>query len=246
MNKPSEEEIHAYVDGRLEGARREAVEAWLRANPALGDELRGWREDAHRLRAALAGAPALPDNPRLDPAAIRRKRLQRVRSRLALAASLFVGLGVGGSIGWQAHDAATTEAPMGDALQAYRILVVDRGMRLDVASRQPGAVASWFRQRFADADPLPDLQPAGFRPIGARMFATAQGAAAMVVYEDDNGRAVSLYIRPPGPERRLLPRGRRSEAGLMAHYWSADGYNYALVGRDGDTDARLLRAVSPG
>ncbi len=246
MTKPSEEELHAYVDGRLEGTRREAVEAWLRANPALGEELRAWRDDAHRLRAALAGAPALPDNPRLDPAAIRRRRQQRASSRLALAASLFVGLGVGGFVGWRAHDAAVAEPPMGDALQAYRILVVDRDMGLDVASRQPGAVASWFRQRFADAEPLPDLQAAGFRPVGARMFATAQGAAAMVVYEDGRGRAISLYIRPPGPERRLLPRGRRSEAGLMAHYWSADGYNYALVSRDGDADARLLRVVSRG
>ena len=51
---PTEDELHAYVDGQLPPARRAAVEAWLAANPARADEVRAWKRDADRLRALMA------------------------------------------------------------------------------------------------------------------------------------------------------------------------------------------------
>jgi anti-sigma factor RsiW len=51
----------------------------------------------------------------------------------------------------------------------------------------------------------------------------------MVLYEDPQGRRISFYIRPPGPENGFLPPGSRSADGLQAQYWSGAGYNYAVV-----------------
>nr|NOY03316.1 anti-sigma factor [Gammaproteobacteria bacterium] len=52
---PTEDELHAYVDERLEPARRAEVQAWLAANPQAAARVEGWRTDARRLRTALAG-----------------------------------------------------------------------------------------------------------------------------------------------------------------------------------------------
>ena len=53
---PTEDELHAYVDERLEPARRAEVQAWLAANPQAAARVEGWRTDARRLRTALAGS----------------------------------------------------------------------------------------------------------------------------------------------------------------------------------------------
>lgn len=72
------------------------------------------------------------------------------------------------------------------------------------------------------------------------MIATDSGPAARVVYEDGRGDAISFYIRLPSPHTGLLPHGQRRDGQLAAAYWSAGGYNYALVSR---ADAYDLHAV---
>ena len=44
--------LHAYVDGRLDPARRAAVAAWLEAHPEQAAQVEGWKRDAERLRVA--------------------------------------------------------------------------------------------------------------------------------------------------------------------------------------------------
>ena len=52
---PTEHELHAYIDDRLDPVRRAQVHAWLAANPQEAAQVEAWRNDARRLRAALAG-----------------------------------------------------------------------------------------------------------------------------------------------------------------------------------------------
>ena len=71
---PSEHDLHAYVDGRLDAAQRAAIERWLARQPERAAEIHAWQRDAHWLRASLGGTPGLADNPALQPSAIRRRR----------------------------------------------------------------------------------------------------------------------------------------------------------------------------
>ncbi len=48
------------------------------------------------------------------------------------------------------------------------------------------------------------LEPGGFTAVSG-LLSTEQGAAAMVLYEDRQGRHISFYIRPPGPESGYRP-----------------------------------------
>lgn len=225
---PSEHDIHAYVDGHLDGERRGEVERYLARHPERDQEVQAWRQDAQQLRTLLAGD--LVEAPSLDPTLVRARVRQRRVTRWATAAGLVLCLAVGGLTGWSARGLGTGGvAPMGDALQAYRLVALDHGLGLDVTTANENDLRAWLAGRVGADVRLPDLADAGFRPMGGRLFATDQGPAAMVLYDDGNGHTVSFYVRPPGAARHMLPRGEREDGGLLANYWSSGGHNYAVV-----------------
>ena len=76
------------------------------------------------------------------------------------------------------------------------------------------------------------------------LLATDSGPAAIVMYEDAQGGAIGLYIRPPARHADALLRGQRQEGTLAAAYWSARGYNYALVSRADGADMRVIHEAS--
>lgn len=243
--RPGEAEIHAYVDGRLDEATGARMEAWLDHHPERAAEIRGWRRDAQQLRTAFGDPPVEAVPVALDPATLRRRHRRRLRQRLALAAALVLAVGAGSVGGWQAHGMLTPAvAPMADAMQAYRMFATRRQANLDVVQHHAGELQAWLDQRFRHAAPLPDLDASGFTPVGGRLIATDSGPAAMVLYENRSGDAISFYIRPPSPRGGMLPRGQRREGQLAAAYWSGEGYNYALVSRADTTDLRAIRDAS--
>lgn len=242
---PSEADIHAYVDGQMDATDCARMEAWLACNPSRAEAIHGWQRDAQQLRAALGGLPSAAGLRMLDPTTIRARHRHHVRARIAMAAALVLTLGVGMAGGWQARrmTAPATSAPMADALQAYRMFASNRHSNLDVTQHQPGELQAWLLQHFRNAPQLPDLDGAGFHPVGARLLATDGGPAAMVLYQNAQGGAISFYIRPPSPDHGVLPRGQRREGHLVATYWSSNGYNYALVSPANATDVRAIRAA---
>lgn len=224
---PSEHDIHAYVDGHLDGAQRGEVERYLARHPERAEEVQGWRQDAKELRTLLAGDLAASAS--IDPVQVRERTRRRRMGRLAMAAGLVLTLAIGGVAGWAARGMGRADAPMADAMQAYRLLAQDHGLGMDITTANEGDLRAWLAGRLGPGANLPDLTDAGFRPMGGRMFATDQGAAAMILYDDGNGRMVSFYVRPPGAARHLLPRGTREDGGLLANYWSDGAHNYAVV-----------------
>lgn len=243
--QPDEAVIHDYVDGRLDQATAARMDAWLDRHPDRAEEIRHWRRDAQQLRAAFGDLPAGAAPSALDPATVRRRRQQRLRTRVALAASLVLALGAGSLGGWQAHAMFTpASAPMADAMQAYRMFATGRYAKLDVVQRNAGELQAWLDQRFQRAAPLPDLVASGFKPVGGRLLATDSGPAAMVLYENRNGDAISFYIRSPSSRAGMLPRGQRREGQLATAYWSGNGYNYALVSHADTADLRVIRDAS--
>lgn len=240
---PSERDLHAYVDGLLNDADQLTMETWLAANPEMAKQVLAWQLDAQNLRAGLSGELHRPMNPELDPAYIR-QRLRRNRTRhLATAAVLLIAVSVGGLSGWQAREMtlANNVLPMADAVQAYRMFAVNDNMASDWNTAKPNNVQVWLDKNFAQANRLPDLESAGFKPVSGRLTSTEQGAAAMVVYKDEQGRTLSFYIRPPGANNHLLSPGTRRDGELQANYWSGGGYNYAVVGPADDPAAQAAR-----
>ncbi len=231
--RPDEHDLQAYVDGQLDDDARAAVERYLALHPESAEQVKRWQQDAQRLRAALESVRMPGENPALDPAAIRARRAERSRMRFAMAASFVFCIGLGTFGGWQARgwNAAPPIAPMSDALEAYRMMVVDQVAKVDFRPTSAGDLQGWLTRRVGASAKLPDLSAAGFKPVGGRLFTTDSGAtAAMVLYKDNAGRTLSFYLRPAESKHRLLPAGQRVDGALLARYGSANGINFAVVG----------------
>ena len=243
---PSERDLHAYVDHQLSEDDRRLVETFLTSNPQVCAQVRAWQQDAQQLRAALSGALQQPANPTLDPAMIRQRLKRQSRRHLASAAALLIAVSIGGFSGWQAREMAfvSTQLPMTDALQAYRLIAQQGILPADYKASDDGDMQGWLDRYFTQANRLPDLSGAGFKPASGRLLSTEQGPAAMVVYENQGGQKISFYVRPPGPKNYLLPRGSRSDGGLQAEYWSGGGYNYAMVSPTDTPAAQLLKQTT--
>ena len=240
---PSERDLHAYVDHQLSDADRRLVETFLASNAETAAQVRAWQQDAQQLRAALSGALQQPANPALDPAMIRQRLKRQSRRHLVSAAVLLIAVSIGGFSGWQAREMTfvSTQLPMTDALQAYRLIAQQGILPADYKAGDDGDMQGWLDRYFTQANRLPDLSGAGFKPASGRLLSTEQGPAAMVVYENQGGQKISFYVRPPGPKNFMLPRGSRSDGGLQAEYWSGSGYNYAMVSPADTPAARMLK-----
>ncbi|PJY96662.1 anti-sigma factor family protein [Pseudomonas donghuensis] len=238
---PSEHELHAYVDERLDSERRRAVELYLAANPEQAARVEAWRNDARQLRAALSGFAAQAPNPRLDPANVRRELRRRRQRRWASAAVLLLTLGIGGLGGWQVREASllASNPPMADAVQAHRLFADAKA--LDLSAQDPARLQAWLGEHFAHVGTLPDLSAYGFTPLGARLLSNEQGPAALLLFEDARGQRVSLFLRSPGEHYARMPSGERTDGQLQARYWSRGDYNYALVSAASDRRGEQLR-----
>jgi anti-sigma factor RsiW len=238
---PSEDEIQAYVDGRLDETRRQAVEFYLTQRPERAEEVRAWQRDAQQLRAELSGEPDLVPNPALDPARIRARRRDNVRRRWAAAAMVLLSVGIGCFSGWQARGWRDTslQPPMADAIQAYRMFARKSVGRFDFVSEHYDDLHAWMDAHFLGAPNPPDLTSVGFHAVGVRLIATADGPAAMVLYLNTSGEAIIFYVRPPSV-RGTLPLGGRRDGDLVTEYGSAHGYEYAFVSR---SDAHMLQLL---
>jgi anti-sigma factor RsiW len=208
-------------------------------HPESAQAIREWQRDAQALRGAMSTLPA--SGSFLDTAIARVNRRRRLRRSAAFAALLLLAINVGGWAGWQMRglDSTAKSEPMADAMLAYRLFAVNRQAPFDLTQTHAGELQAWLDQHFPRATRLPDLTASGFHVVGGRLLANTSGPAALVVYRDAEGDVVSFYVRLPGPDSGLLQPGERRDGRLAATYWSAHGYNYALVGRAGVSDLRV-------
>ena len=235
---PTDEELHAFIDGRLPEQRRAAVADWLRMDPEREAQVLAWKRDAEALRGAWASELERPAAPSLEPARLRGGLRARRRARLALAASCVLALGLGavGGWTWRGARALAAEPPMADAVAAYRLFAREPA---GTGGDSPSAMEDWLHVHFGAGGDIPDLRGQGFELQGGRRLSTPDGAAAMLVYQDLDGARIVLYLRPRTP--RLEP-GERRDGRLLASYWAEGDTAFALVGPA--SDARM-RTVAP-
>ena len=237
---PTEQELHAYVDERLTPARRAEVEAWLAANPQQAARIEGWREDARRLRAALAGFGERAHNPELELTHVRRRLRHRRQQRWAIAAVMVLALGLGGVGGWQMRGSVhlAGDLPMADAVQAHKLFA--DAPALDIQVSDPAQLQTWLSQHFNRVGQLPDLSSYGLKPVGARLLANESGPAALLVFQDASGERISLFLRSPSGHYQM-PTGQRTDGLLEARYWAHGDYAFAVVSAASDARGEQVR-----
>lgn len=245
MTPIGDDDLQAYLDGRLDGDRRAAVETYLTANPETAAKLARDREIFEGLRAALQAKFAEPLPPHLRMAEIRFARRHRSLRQLRLAAALGFVLLAGLLGGWVARGtlapsagSASTGSVAGlgftrDALAAYRTYVVEKRHAVEVDASQETHLVTWLSKRLGRPLHAPALDAYGFHLMGGRLLPALDTAddgsvaAAQFMYESEDGRRMTLYVRAGSGAETAF---RFQESGDTATFaWIDQGFGFALT-----------------
>lgn len=221
-----EDDLNALVDGRLDPARRAAVESHLAAHPADADRVAAYAAQRDALRAALAFRAAQPIPPRLRLGHLRALRRRAARRRWRIAAAASVLLMLGGGLGWTLRGSLPPAPPLAAEPAAIpRPAAPAAELEARAGGADPGA---WLAARLGEPFDPPDLAAFGLALERVRLLPGADGPGALLLYTDPDGAAVSLVRRPAADPAPRELRCADLPGGLLVYTWS-DGRRLHLV-----------------
>ena len=233
----SDLELQAYVDGRLEEGRREAVEAWLAANPEEAERLADYRRLAEALRGAYD--PVLQEP---VPAALTATlRARRPWARHAAAAGwLAIGLAVGSLAGWQLAGERSLPRPTADApaAMAHRAAIAHATYSpevrhpVEVGADQEAHLVAWLSKRLGAPVRAPKLEAVGYSLVGGRLLPGESGPVAHFMYQCNKGTRITLYVRTEAASNRETAFRYAQEGNVRVFYWIDRKLGYALSSAD--------------
>lgn len=234
----TEDDLHAFVDGVLSPDRLPAVEAWLAANPEAAGEVAAWKAQNEGIRALFAMPEAPPQDPAAQPgeAARRPRRTLRLSPAMAaLAASVL--LTIGGAAGAYLSGYRQAPAPqagiLGDLPHAsranYTVYASEVRHPVEVRAEEEDHLVTWLSRRLGSSIVAPDLGGLGFSLVGGRLVSFAGGPGALLMYEDAQGRRVTLLAgRNESNTQTGFLFDRAGD--VSTFYWIDRSLGYAISG----------------
>jgi anti-sigma factor RsiW len=233
----SERDIHMALDGELPSDERAAFDAWLDANPEMKARSARYTADRAALRAAFAGVvdEAVPARLRKTVIGDTSVRAAAPRSRWWLAAAAAAILAIGGLGGYFAGvDGIGQDDPAEDqlaeqAIAAHVIYAAEQRHAVEVPASDKDHLQTWLSNRVGLKLVAPDLTVDGFQLVGGRLLPAGESKAAMLLYENDKGQRISLFVTAESAARAKGTYVAEQD-GPEAVYWLDKGYGCAVVG----------------
>lgn len=235
MTEPSEPvsemDLHAFVDGQLDDARRQAVAAHLAENPEAAARVAAYRAQKAALKAAFDPILGEPLPRRLGlPAASRRT----IHARWAAAAAVLLVLG--GVVGWQAGGmlrpaAAPGVAVVHQAVVAHAVFTPQKRHPVEVRADEEAHLVRWLSNVLGQPLKAPRLADAGYLLVGGRLLSATDGPAAQFMYEDKGGHRLTLYVVTDPRQQGKTAFRYAEEKGVAVFYWIDGPLGYALAGK---------------
>ncbi|MCZ7566000.1 MAG: anti-sigma factor [Burkholderiales bacterium] len=223
--RPTEDDLHAYVDDQLSPERRQAVEAYLAQSPEDAARVAAYRAQGAELRSCF--------NPVLDEPVPQRLTQHAPRRRLARVAAAMAWVAIGVVLGWGAslftgQQQAGTAGLARRAAVAHAVYTPEVRHPVEVGAEQQEHLVRWLSKRLgADLRP-PVLSAHGYELVGGRLLPGDRGAVAQFMYQDARGRRLTLYVtRAPAGQHDTAFRYSR-EDGVSVFYWVDASLGYAL------------------
>jgi anti-sigma factor RsiW len=224
-----EDELNAYVDGELPADRRATVEAWLATHPDDAAKVAAWRKQAELIRERY-GAVA-------DETPPQRFNVNRLTRRsygaIAAAAAVVAAFVAGGVLGWtvrgvEAASPSDLTRFTADALDAYRLYVVEVRHPVEVPGDQRPHLDAWLSKRVGSPLRAPELDKIGLKLVGGRLLPGPTGPTAFFMYETPSGERFTLYCgRTVDRDTALRYTTGPQNA---AYYWVDGDLAYVLSG----------------
>ena len=232
----SETELQAYADGRLPESRRVAVEAWLADHPEEAERIAAYRRLSEEVRAAYEGLLSEPIPEHLKRAASRRMPLGRIAAVLAWAA---IGAALGAGAMWELRPerVVVQAAPDGAimarrAAMAHAVYSPEVRHPVEVAASDEQHLVSWLSKRLGVKLHAPKLDDAGMALVGGRLLPGDSGPVAQFMYQSQNGRRLTLYVRTEASKNRETAFRYARENNVGVFYWIDREAGYALASSD--------------
>lgn len=225
--KLTENDLHAYVDDRLDPERRRAVEAELAQAPEAASRVAAYREQNATLRAL--------HDPVLDepvPDRLRHLDTTRRAARFAIAAGWFVA---GAALGWLAHELIGDRAPARASLArqaavAHAVYSPEVRHPVEVGAAEQEHLVNWLSKRLGTKLKAPLLTNEGYELVGGRLLPGESGAVAQFMYQDAKGKRLTLYVSRLATEGRDTAFRFSQEEKVAVFYWIDGRFGYALSG----------------
>ena len=229
---PSEQDLHAYIDGHLEPAEAARVAAYLARHPEAAALVESYR-------AQSAGLHALYDKVLDEPvpeemlALLRRRRLATTWRGIVFAAAALALVMVSAGMGWWLNDLRRGSEAVGPATlvaqaqRAHRLFAGEEPWASDFGTQRSAGLAQSLSQRLGAAVTLPEVERAGLSLRGVRLVPTPSGTAAVLLYRDNAGRPASLFVTAVAAAD-AAPQAE-SSGDVITLYRIANGMAYALT-----------------
>ncbi|HZM35623.1 MAG TPA: anti-sigma factor [Burkholderiales bacterium] len=230
-------ELQAYVDGRLDAARRAELEAWLVEHPEEAERVAAYRRLGDELRELYAPLLVEPVPPSLAALLTTRTRWRRAA---AVAGWIALGGAIGGLAGWELHEARPEAAaiPEVGATMARRAAIAHATYSpevrhpVEVGADQEAHLVAWLSKRLGAPLRTPKLDAVGYSLVGGRLLPGDNGPVAHFMYQCNRGTRITLYVRTEmaGNQETAFRYAREGNIGVF--YWVDRKLGYALSSAD--------------
>ena len=236
--------LTAYQDGELSPSETLVMEHRIAAEPELQVLALELQNLSRQLKGALGGdAPpeglrgrivsqiGLSDAPPVQRA---------TRQWLAIAASLLIGVLVGGGVVAGLTTGRHADLSVSETVFAAHLRSLVAPQPFDIASSDRHVVKPWFNGKVTIAPSAPDLGSEGFALIGGRIDIVAGVSVPVLVYRRDR-HIISVTVLPRTTE--AADEGEEKRDGSNIHRWSVGDLTYWAVSDLNAADMRRFVAA---
>lgn len=247
---PTDDELHALVDGQLAPDRRAEVEDALARDPAIAAQVAAWhaqRDALRRLHGEWLDEPVpAPLMSALDRSLPRQAQRSNWMRWGGMAAGVLIAFAAGwlGNAQWSAPRAGAQLAKVPamrefvhDASIAHAVYAPEKRHPVEVAAAEQQHLVQWLSKRLDRPLKVPDLSSLGYTLVGGRLLPGENGARAQFMFEDAAGDRVTLYIGTLDTRAAGTAASREtafrfaSEGPVPSFYWVDQGFGYAVAGK---------------
>jgi anti-sigma factor RsiW len=234
-----DDDLHAYVDRQLDARRMDEVRELLATMPDLARTAAAY--DAQKSAVHSAFDPILREP---LPARLVHRAVVAPRGRSVIAAIGCLLLGV--ALGWWARGERVVDGRPQIAHQAataHVVYVPEVRHPVEVTGKEEAHLVRWLSKRLGASIRAPRLASLGYELLGGRLLPEHGRPSAQFMYQDANGRRLTLYVSTDVQNRETAFRYAR-EGELHVFYWIDRTLGYALAGDVGKEEMlRVARVV---
>lgn len=242
----TEADLHAYLDNQLSHERRNYVDQWLAKNPQELLRLNHYKTISIALKNKYNSVAEEPVPDKFLEIAAKFKKKQRFYQPLNFATLLGMFL-LGITVGWYSKPIAPIAADQSlvvhlvkPAAFAHTIYASDKIKPVEFSAKQEARLTHWLSDRMHTSIKPPVLLKYGYQFVGGRLIPSTNRMAALFMYENREGKRITLYVRRVNSfqfkkEQREIRFA--SEPGISTLFWRQGEMGFAL---SGDPDNKTL------